>query len=194
MRTADGPSEQLRSSTTSWRCRMSVKVGDVAPEISGTDVVTNAPWSLYAQAKADVLLGFTQITGPNSPIEAPGLQAIWDKYNGKTVNPFKMAVVCGAPPDNPAGVKAAIAKAKFTFPVLLNPNTLPTYILPDLSLPAWYCLHWEEGAKQYRAHQLVLASSGTVQAFEGLLTNMLNNCGVTLGSSSSSGGTGPVPF
>jgi hypothetical protein len=167
---------------------MSVKVGDVAPDFSGTDLVKNAPWSLYAQKKATVFLSLAAITGAGGDVEAAVLEDIWTTYNGNTIEPFTMALIGGyaggggqnPPSEKEADLKAAIAKAKISFPVILSPQTWGTYTKFDVSTPAWYCLHWDDVQADYICIELVTGNPGTVDQLRKKLTDMLNARGVKL--------------
>lgn len=167
---------------------MSVNEGDLAPEISGMDLVTNTPWSLKAQADAHVLLAFTAITG-SSPFdqEASALGAVWNTLNGNTDSPFKMAIIAGykgpgspPPQETQQELKAAIQKFQITCPVVLAPQSWITYLLPNRKAPALYCLHWEAGAYTVPKMGGILSGikpGGTDKITQDIL-DFLDGCGV----------------
>jgi hypothetical protein len=183
---------------------MSIKVGDIAPEISGTDLVKNVPWSLKGQATATVFLALAPLSGPAVDDIANGLVAVWNAL-GKTDLPFSMALVTGfAPvtgplvPETKESLQAAIKKYKIPFPVVAGPDSWKTYIIPDVKTPAWYCLHWEQASGAYRVNKLTSGvPQGGAEKLKNDLLAMLHDCGVTVGESVWGGGPpepAPAPF
>jgi thiol-disulfide isomerase/thioredoxin len=89
---------------------MPLSVGDLAPAVNGTDVVNNQAWSLQSFAEHHVLLAFSGITwcGP-CMAEAPALEIVWQKLNGKANVPFTMAIVSGmfGSPESPQALQNA---------------------------------------------------------------------------------------
>ncbi len=186
---------------------MSVKKGDVAPEISGTDLVTNSSWSLKAQAMADVLLAFTPLTDSVvAGVHGPALVEIWNALGGKADPPFKMAVISGykalggsppkEKPEDATEVKAAIKKFQITFPVVSSPESHKKYTMPDVIGPTFYCLHWHPEDKAYKVGTLYTGFklADTKQTIKALL-DFLYSCGVNKNAVDSIGGSpDPKPF
>lgn len=168
---------------------MSVDIGDVAPDFSGTDLTSNAPWSLYGQAPAHMLLAFTALTGA-SPFdyEAEALAAVWNTLNGKTAEPFAMAIIGGikgpggpAPQETAAELTAAIKKFQITCPVVLAPPEWFTYLFPTHPAPSRYCLHWEDG--EYIVGDIKTGvGSVDVDALASEIVENLKGCGVHVGA------------
>jgi hypothetical protein len=165
-------------------------IGDIAPEISGTDLVTDKPWSLKAQADKDVMLAFTAITG-SSPfdLEASALAAVWSTLNGKTVAPFTMAIIAGykqgsPPQETVPDLKVAIQKFQITCPVVLSPQSQIAYTIPEPNkIPALFCLHWNAKAGGYKVGSIFtgIKSFDTKKITQDILA-FLDACGVKLGS------------
>ena len=168
---------------------MSIKVGDLAPEISGTDLSNAGTWSLKGQAPATVFLALAPLTGPAVDDIANGLVGVWNTLDGNTEQPFSMALITGYVPgtqppaeETAAATKAAIEKYNINFSVIHAAGSWKTYLIPDVENPAWYCLHWEEASGAYRVHKLTTSvpQGGAVVLKNHLLT-MLQGCGVKIG-------------
>ncbi len=177
---------------------MSIKQGDLAPEISGANLVTDAPWSLKGQAPAHLVLAFVGITG-GSPGDmfAGVLEAAWNSFKSSQP-PFVMAIIAGYQSSGLGGVakketiqdlKAAIQKFKITIPVILSPDSWFTYLFMDVPGPALYCLHWEAASTAYRVAKMKPSwQPGSAQQ---QLNDLLAACGIGADIIPIGGGGGP---
>jgi thiol-disulfide isomerase/thioredoxin len=130
---------------------MALNIGDPAPQITGTDVVSNQPWSLNDQAEKMVLLAFSGITwcGP-CQAEAPALQAVWQELQGHPS--FTMAIISGKfdGPEGSQPLQTAISNFGITFPVVPAHTSWPQYAIN--AVPTLNCLRWDAASNQYKVH------------------------------------------
>ena len=156
---------------------MPLNVGDPAPQLTGTDVVNNKPWSLEEHADKLVLLAFSGITWCQPcQLEAPALQAVWEQLKG---NPsFTMAIISGQffLDETPSKLQTAIGTFGITFPVIPGNDSWPDYAIE--AVPTLYGLGWDAEAGHYVVRGVHV---GSLTHKEDILS-FLEDCGLLLPS------------
>lgn len=152
---------------------MALNIGDPAPQITGTDIVGNKPWSLDDHAPKTVLLVFSGITwcAPCQE-EVPALEAVWQQLKGNWS--FTMAIISGmfGAAEKPQTLQNAIAQFGITFPVILGDESWPTYNIGGV--PTLYCLQWDAENTRYEVHGVNVGSLNGEQA----ILEFLIDCGL----------------
>ncbi len=152
---------------------MPLNIGEIAPDIMGTDVVNNQPWSLADHANKTVLLAFSGITWCSyCESEAPELETVWQKLQG---NPsFTMAIISGhfEEEEDSQALQQAIDHFGITFPVVPGASYWSAYNVK--SVPLLYCLNWNEESNK---HEVCNFHSGSSTAEE--ILDFLYSCGLT---------------
>jgi thiol-disulfide isomerase/thioredoxin len=159
---------------------MPLNIGDLAPLITGMDVVSNQPWALADQANKTVLLAFAGITwcGPCMK-EAPALEAVWQELRGCTHPPLAMAIISGkfSEEEDPQALQTAIANYGITFPVVPGASYWPTYKIEFV--PTLYCLGWDEESKRHKVCAIKVGASGTTEEIKQSILDFLYGCGLS---------------
>ncbi len=160
---------------------MPLNIGEVAPPITGTDIVNNQSWSLTDHANKKVLLAFSGITwcGP-CKIEAPALEAVWQKLHGNTNPPFTMAIISGSFSGNdedPQVLQDAIANFGITFPVVPGASYWPAYKV--VGVPTLFCLGWNGESNQHEVCAVHTGASGTTAEIMQNILDFLYGCGLS---------------
>jgi thiol-disulfide isomerase/thioredoxin len=159
---------------------MPLNIGDIAPLITGTDVVSNQPWALADQANKTVLLAFAGITwcGP-CMAEAPALEAVWQELRGCTYPPLSMAIISGkfSEEEDPQKIQNAIANYGITFPVVPGTGYWPAYKI--ISVPTLYCLGWDEESDRHKVCAIKVGASGTTLEIKQSILDFLFGCGLS---------------
>ena len=154
-----------------------LKIGDAAPDFTGTDIITGQTHTLSDYAGKVVMLIFSGPSWcPPCQFEAPVLQQIWDTFSGSWAEPkVQLLMVSFLDPDDK--LKQAAEMFGLTFPVLtnLNVNATGLYVTDEngaTAVPTVFVLDTEQ-----RVCSIHVGASGTVDELYAEYYAMLIGCG-----------------